>query len=54
MGDDLVLPEDVAERMVNEISDVQLVELQWVNHYSILFGAMEERKQTILQFLATT
>lgn len=53
-GDDLVLPEDVARRMVSEICDVQLVELKGANHYSILFRPMEERKRAILQFLAGT
>jgi pimeloyl-ACP methyl ester carboxylesterase len=50
-GDDLVLPRDVAERMVKEIPDSILVDLEDTNHYSILFQPNEKRDQTILKFL---
>lgn len=51
--DDLVLPEDVANRMVKEIPHAELVELEGVNHYTILFQPNEARDQAILQFLKT-
>jgi len=49
--DDLVLPEDVANRMVKEIPHAALVELEGVNHYTILFQPNEARDRAILQFL---
>lgn len=49
--DDLVLPEDVANRMVKEIPHAALVELEGVNHYTILFQPNETRDRAILQFL---
>ena len=50
-GDDLVLPRDVADRMVKEIPDSMLVDLEDTNHYSILFQPNEKRDRTILKFL---
>jgi pimeloyl-ACP methyl ester carboxylesterase len=50
-GDDLVLPRDVADRMVKEIPNAILVDLEDTNHYSILFQPNEKRDQTILKFL---
>jgi len=50
-GDDLVLPRDVAERMVREIPDAMLVDLEDTNHYSILFQPNNKRDQAILKFL---
>jgi len=49
--DDLVLPEDVANRMFKEIPHAELVELEGVNHYTILFQPNEARDRAILQFL---
>ena len=49
--DDLVLPEDVAERMVREIPNAKKVDLEGANHYSILFQPNKMRDQTILKFL---
>ncbi|MDI6761419.1 MAG: alpha/beta hydrolase [Thermodesulfobacteriota bacterium] len=49
--DDLVLPEDVANRMVKDIPHAELVELEGVNHYTILFQPNEARNRAILQFL---
>ncbi len=49
--DDLVLPEDVAERMVREIPKVRKVELENTNHYTILFQPNKLRDQAILKFL---
>jgi len=49
--DDLVLPEEVAERMVLEIPKAKRVDLEGMNHYSILFQPNKKRDQVILEFL---
>jgi pimeloyl-ACP methyl ester carboxylesterase len=49
--DDLVLPENVAERMVRAMPNAKRVDLKDTNHYSILFQPNEKRDQTILQLL---
>ena len=49
--DDLVLPEDVADRMTREIPNARKVDLEGTNHYSILFQPNKKRDQTILKFL---
>ena len=49
--DDLVLPEDVADRMVREIPSAKRVDVESVNHYTILFQPNEKRDQAILDFL---
>jgi len=49
--DDLVLPEDVADRMVHEMPNAKRVDVEGVNHYTILFQPDEKRDQAILHFL---
>ena len=49
--DDLLLPEDVAERMVREIPNAKRVDIEGTNHYSILFHPNQKRDQAILEFL---
>lgn len=49
--DDLVLPDDVAKRMVREIPHAQLVELEGTNHYTILLQPNPMRDRVILDFL---
>jgi pimeloyl-ACP methyl ester carboxylesterase len=49
--DDLVLPEDVAERMVREMPNARKVEVEGSNHYSILFQPNTSRDQVLLGFL---
>lgn len=49
--DDLVLPEDVVERMVREIKNAKRVDLEGTNHYTILFQPNPMRDQAILNFL---
>jgi len=49
--DDLLLPEDVVDRMVHEIPNAKRVDIKGTNHYSILFQPNKERDQTILKFL---
>jgi len=48
---DLLLPEDVVERMAREIPNAKRVDIEGANHYSILFQPNKKRDQTILEFL---
>jgi pimeloyl-ACP methyl ester carboxylesterase len=50
-GDDLVLPGDVADRMARGIPNAKRVDVEDVNHYTILFQPNEMRDRTILEFL---
>jgi pimeloyl-ACP methyl ester carboxylesterase len=49
--DDILLPEDVVQRMVREIPKARRVDVERTNHYSILFQDNPARDQAILQFL---
>lgn len=49
--DDLVLPADVAERMVREIPNAKKVDVEGSNHYSILFQPNTMRDKVLLGFL---
>lgn len=49
--DDLLLPEDVAERMVREMPNVKRVDVEGSNHYSIMFQPNTARDQALLEFL---
>jgi pimeloyl-ACP methyl ester carboxylesterase len=49
--DDLLLPADVADRMVREIPDARLAEVQGANHYSIVFQPNGKRDRAIRDFL---
>jgi pimeloyl-ACP methyl ester carboxylesterase len=50
--DDLLLPEDVVERMVREVPNAKRVDVEGVNHYTILFQPNRSRDKAILQFLS--
>ena len=50
--DDLLLPEDVVDRMVHEIPNAKRVDVEGTNHYSILFQPNRKRDQNILKFLS--
>jgi pimeloyl-ACP methyl ester carboxylesterase len=50
--DDLVLPEDVAERMVREMPNAKRFDLEGTNHYTILFEPNAVRDKAILKFLS--
>ncbi|MBM4339407.1 MAG: alpha/beta hydrolase [Deltaproteobacteria bacterium] len=50
--DDVVLPEDVAERMTREIKNSRRVDIEGTNHYTILFQPNPKRDQAILNFLS--
>jgi pimeloyl-ACP methyl ester carboxylesterase len=49
--DDLLLPQDVAERMVREIPNAKNVDVEGTNHYSIVFQPHKIRDQALLDFL---
>ncbi|MGO9138055.1 MAG: alpha/beta fold hydrolase [Syntrophales bacterium] len=49
--DDLLLPEDVVERMVREMPNAKKIDIKGTNHYSILFQPNKKRDQAILKFL---
>lgn len=50
--DDLVLPADVAERMVREMPNAKKLDIKGSNHYSILFQPDIMRDKALLGFLA--
>src|SRR4030043_1738689 len=52
--DDLVLPVEVAERMVREIPGAKRLDLEGTNHYSILFQPNRKGDQAILEFIEGT
>lgn len=49
--DDLLLPEDVVQRMVREIPRARRVDVEGTNHYSILFHDNPTRDRVVSQFL---
>jgi len=49
--DDVLLPEDVTQRMVREIANARRVDVNGTNHYSIIFEPNGERDQAIREFL---
>jgi hypothetical protein len=48
---DLLLPEPVVDRMVNEIPHAKRFDVKGVNHYGIVFQPHSERDTEILTFL---
>jgi pimeloyl-ACP methyl ester carboxylesterase len=48
---DLLLPEPVVDRMVNEIPHAKRFDVEGVNHYGIVFQPHSERDMEILAFL---
>ena len=48
--DDLLLPKDVAERMVREIPDARTLDVAGTNHYTILLQPNKKRDQALLDF----
>jgi pimeloyl-ACP methyl ester carboxylesterase len=49
--EDILLPEDVVERMVREIPSARRIDVEGTNHYSILFQPNFNRDQALLEFL---
>jgi len=48
--DDLLLPKDVAERMVREIPDARTLDVAGTHHYTILLQPNKKRDQALLDF----
>ena len=48
---DILLPEDVIERMVREIPDTRRFDVNGMNHYGIVFQPHEARDRAIRKFL---
>lgn len=51
ISDDILLPEDVVDKMIREIPKAEVVNIEGANHYSIIFQPFEERDRAILDFL---
>jgi pimeloyl-ACP methyl ester carboxylesterase len=49
--DDILLPQDVVERMIREIPNATYVDVEGTNHYGIIFQPHESRDSAILDFL---
>jgi pimeloyl-ACP methyl ester carboxylesterase len=49
---DLLLPDDVIDRMMQEIPDVRRFDVEGTNHYGIVFQPHEARDRAIREFLA--
>ena len=49
--DDILLPEDVVERMLKEIPYAKCIDVEGTNHYGIIFQPHEVRDQAIQSFL---
>lgn len=49
--DDILLPEEVLERMLSEIADARSFEVEGTNHYTIMFQPNESRDHAIRNFL---
>ncbi len=50
-GDDLVLPEDVVEGMIQQIPHAKRVDIDGTNHYTILFQRDKARDNAIKSFI---
>ena len=50
--DDILLPEDVIDRMLREIPNSKLVNVEGTNHYSIIFHSNEVRDRAIQEFIS--
>ena len=49
--DDILLPQDVIDKMTGEIPKAEVVTVEGANHYSIIFQPFAERDRAILEFL---
>jgi len=50
-SDDLLLPEDVINKMTDDIQDVRRFDVEGTNHYGIVMQSHEARDQAIRKFL---
>ena len=51
--DDILLPQEVVERMGQEISDATYVDLEGANHYTLIFQENKIRDRVVLDFLGS-
>ncbi|MBS3809041.1 MAG: alpha/beta hydrolase [Desulfobacterales bacterium] len=51
--DDILLPQDAAERMEKEIPSARRVDIAGSNHYSLIFEDFESRDRAIREFLSS-
>jgi pimeloyl-ACP methyl ester carboxylesterase len=49
--DDILLPEDVVDKMIREIPDARQFDVEGMNHYGIVLQPHEARDQVIREFL---
>ena len=49
--DDLLLPEEVIEKMTREIPDLRRLDVEGTNHYGVVFQPHEARDRAIREFL---
>jgi pimeloyl-ACP methyl ester carboxylesterase len=49
--EDILLPEDVIEKMIAEIPDARCFEVEGLNHYGIVFQPHEARDRALREFL---
>ncbi|MEE4266324.1 MAG: alpha/beta hydrolase, partial [Desulfobacteraceae bacterium] len=49
--DDILLPEDVIDRMIRDIPHAQRFDVEGLNHYGIVFQPHSARDQAIREFL---
>jgi pimeloyl-ACP methyl ester carboxylesterase len=49
--DDILLPQDVIDKMIREIPDAKRFDVEGMNHYGIVFQPHEARDQVIREFL---
>jgi len=50
--DDILLPQEVVERMTQEISDAAYVDIEGTNHYTLIFQENKTRDRSVLDFLS--
>ena len=50
--DDILLPQDAVDEMLEKIPDVRCVDLPGTNHYSVVFQPNADRDRAIREFLA--
>jgi pimeloyl-ACP methyl ester carboxylesterase len=51
--DDILLPQEVVERMTREIPDAKYVNIEGANHYTLIFQKNETRDRSVLDFLTS-
>jgi len=49
--DNILLPQEALDKMLQEIPDVKFVDIPGANHYSIVMHPQKSRDEVILEFL---